>query len=169
MNSFSLIFFSFSEQDDGHPFLRAATRRRRLEGRQTRLGICVFDGREEEEEEEVGDEGSRDLIKEQKQQWTRSEFFGEEREQTTREAYTTTQQPMGSLFYYFLVCRSCVLLCVCVCFAVGAAALLMSLLGGEDWACFQCRCARRLVLGGWLVFVRSEMPRGGVWGAVEKQ
>lgn len=32
MNSFSLLFFSFSERDDGHPFLRGNTRRRRLEG-----------------------------------------------------------------------------------------------------------------------------------------
>lgn len=87
---FLSYFFSFSEQDDGHPFLRAATRRRRLEGRQTRLGMCVFDGREEEEEEEGDDEGSRDLMKEQKQQWTRSEFFGEERANDSRSIYHHT-------------------------------------------------------------------------------
>lgn len=58
-------------------------------GRQTRLGMSVLDGLEKEEE--VDDEGSRDMMKEQEQQWTRSKFFREgKRANDSRSIYHHT-------------------------------------------------------------------------------
>lgn len=126
--------------------------------RQARPGMCIRWIGRGRGRGGVDDEGSWDMMKEQQQQWTRSEFFGGgESKRLEKHIPPHSSQWVP---YFTISSLSFLRSLVCLCLLCGWGG---ALLGEKEETRFQCRCRcrRRLVLGGWLVFVCSECLEEG--------